>query len=210
MKEPLTRILMAAFLLIPAKGLAEEIKKPKFTKEKLLAIVRDAEIRYSIPSDLLHSIIIIESDYRVDAINRSERKGVVTISYGLGQIIMWAAEAHCNNLKSIYNPLQNVDCAARIVKYKLDRYFGNVDKAIAAYNSGTICECNGKKYVMILNRKTVTCGDSRKCNKKGEFANQEYVDLVNKVYKKTMGYKKRKEEKEKARKLVIYSNGTTA
>jgi soluble lytic murein transglycosylase-like protein len=39
-------------------------------------------------------------------------------------------------VKDVFNPKQNVDAGARHLRVLLDRYSGNLDLALAAYNAG--------------------------------------------------------------------------
>ena len=104
----------------------------------LLALVSQTEVEYRIPSGLLHAVISQESGYRVGAINDR----VATHSYGLGQLTYWTAKIKCGlSMREIFDPRKNVRCAAKVLRYQIDRYRGDIRFALAAYNVGTACVC---------------------------------------------------------------------
>lgn len=55
-------------------------------------------------------------------------------------------------INHLMKPEINLTIAAYYIKYQLDRYDGNLDCAIAAYNAGS---CNFNKKGLIKNRKYV-------------------------------------------------------
>lgn len=157
-----------------------------FGPEHLKAIVTKAERDFTLPPGLLHAIIQQESSFQVKAVNLARNKGVKISSFGLGQLTLPSAKWYCNlKKKQIYNPQKNIRCAATIINYQLKRYKGHVRRAVAAYNWGTPCECNGKVFKQKLAKFTRTCKHKTKgiyipirCKKSGSFLNQSYVDNV--------------------------------
>lgn len=157
------------------------------SKSKLRDLVLRTEDVYDLPTFLLDSIIEQESSYRIKAVNRANKKHKVKIpSFGLGQLTLDTAKWHCRlRRKQLLNPERNIKCSAKVLKWQLDRYEGHLGKAVAAYQWGTPCICDGKVYVQKLFKKTRTCVTYRKgkprpilCEKKGTFWNQWYVDSV--------------------------------
>ena len=156
-------------------------------KKELKKLVIKTEYHYSIPFHLLNAIIQQESSYKIEAVNRKGNKGVVETSYGLGQLTMDTAKDHCNleTIRQIYDPETNIECAAKVLQYQLNRYQGKLDSAVAAYQWGTPCECDGNVYKQKLTNKIRTCKKLVKgrwlpirCNVAGHFWNQDYVDSV--------------------------------
>lgn len=164
-------------------GTALALPNPKDLKKLVLR----TEFTYDIPKYLLDAIIQQESSYQVKAVNpKSYRNKVKIASYGLGQLTKDTAKWHCDlDLKNIYNPVKNINCAAKVLKWQLDRYNGNMKRAVAAYQWGSPCECNGKVYQQQLLDETRVCKKRIKnklvpmgCKKRGLFWNQYYVDSV--------------------------------
>lgn len=157
------------------------------SQKELKRLVLQTEIDYLIPGYLLDAIIQQESSYRIKAVNYKGNEGVVETSYGLGQLTKDTAQSHCNlkTIKQIYDPKKNVKCAAKVLQYQLNRYKGNINRAVAAYQWGTPCECDGKVYKQKLSYKIRTCKTWHRgqlvplqCNHFGIFWNQDYVDSV--------------------------------
>lgn len=148
-------------------------------------LIKKAEQKFGIPANLLNAVIKFESDHNTTAVN-SIKPGVVVPSFGLGQLTYATAKSHCDlGPEKIFEPRANVFCSARVLKYQLDRYNDSVDYALAAYNDGTPCVCDGKFYTRILRRDPEICRKPKSriplaCTdkEKGRFKNQPYVDSV--------------------------------
>ena len=147
-------------------------------------IISNTEKALQLPKNLLSAILEFESHFQPLAVNY-KKPGVAVTSHGLGQLTLDTAAAHCNlQLADLYSPNKNINCSAKVLKYQLIRY-ANVDYAIAAYNSGTPCVCDGKVYRYNGWHDGEVCRKPRShkpfvCNmeEKGRFLNQYYVDSV--------------------------------
>ncbi len=87
--------------------------------------------KYKLPESLLLALARGESNFDPKA--RSSAN-----AYGLMQIL-WPSTAKdlgIDNLQQLMTPCVNVDAGARYLRQMLDRYQGNLHKAIAAYNYG--------------------------------------------------------------------------
>ena len=90
-------------------------------------LVREAAERHRIDPALVRAVIETESNWNPSAISR---KGAV----GLMQLIPTTAQRF--GVDDLYSPQQNVDAGVRYLKTLLERYNGNLDLALAAYNAG--------------------------------------------------------------------------
>ncbi|HEY6127260.1 MAG TPA: lytic transglycosylase domain-containing protein [Candidatus Acidoferrum sp.] len=90
-------------------------------------LVREAAERHSIDPALVRAVIETESNWNPSAISR---KGAV----GLMQLIPTTAQRF--GVNDLYSPQQNVDAGVKYLKTLLERYNGNLDLALAAYNAG--------------------------------------------------------------------------
>jgi soluble lytic murein transglycosylase-like protein len=81
----------------------------------------------SLPADLIHSVIKVESNYNPYAVSS---KG----AQGLMQLI--PATARRFGVDNVFNPIENIQGGARYLAYLLTLYKGNYPLALAAYNAG--------------------------------------------------------------------------
>ena len=90
-------------------------------------LVREAAERHNVDPALVRAVIETESNWNSSAISR---KGAV----GLMQLMPTTAQRF--GATEFYSPQQNVDAGVRYLKTLLERYNGNLDLALAAYNAG--------------------------------------------------------------------------
>src|ERR1700693_3155406 len=90
-------------------------------------LVREAAERHSVDPALVRAVIETESNWNPSAYSR---KG----AGGLMQLIPTTAQRYGAN--DVFNPQQNIDAGVRHLKGLLERYNGNLELALAAYNAG--------------------------------------------------------------------------
>ncbi len=82
---------------------------------------------HSLPPELIHSVIKVESNYNPWAVSP---KG----AFGLMQLIPSTARRF--GVSNIFDPEDNINGGAKYLKYLLGLYDGNYTLALAAYNAG--------------------------------------------------------------------------
>jgi hypothetical protein len=90
-------------------------------------LVREAADRHQVDPALIRAVIETESNWNPSAVSR---KGAL----GLMQLIPTTAQRF--GVDDAFSPKQNVDAGVRYLKTLLERYNGNLDLALAAYNAG--------------------------------------------------------------------------
>jgi soluble lytic murein transglycosylase-like protein len=93
----------------------------------LATMVDDIAQRHDVDSDLVHSMIRVESNYNPFAVSN---KGAL----GLMQLVPSTARRF--GVADVFDPAQNVEGGVRYLKYLLDLYEGDHRLALAAYNAG--------------------------------------------------------------------------
>ena len=90
-----------------------------------------AALEHNLPETLLLAVARGESDFEATARSRANAHGVMQI--------LWPGTAKhlgIHRLSQLYDPCTNIDAGARYLKELLERYDGNLNLALAAYNYG--------------------------------------------------------------------------
>ncbi len=90
-------------------------------------LVKEAAERHRVDPALVRAVIETESNWNPSAYSR---KG----AGGLMQLIPTTAQRF--GAYDVFNPKQNIDAGVKYLKTLLERYNGNLDLALAAYNAG--------------------------------------------------------------------------
>lgn len=102
---------------------AEDAVRPRGINETVEAIAATQ----SLPPQLVHSVIKVESNYNPLAVSR---KG----AQGLMQLMPETARRF--GVENAFDPADNIQGGTRYLKYLLDLYKGDYSLALAAYNAG--------------------------------------------------------------------------
>jgi soluble lytic murein transglycosylase-like protein len=97
-----------------------------FRRASYLPHIYAAELRYALPRGLLDALVWTESRYNPSAVSKAG-------AAGLGQLM--PGTARDLGVANRFDPLANIDGAARYLRQMLDK-FGVVHLALAAYNAG--------------------------------------------------------------------------
>jgi soluble lytic murein transglycosylase-like protein len=104
--------------------LSTEQPDDKTTIDQLISQVAK---RYSLSEDLIHSVVTVESAYNSQAISPVGAQGLMQLMPAT------AEELGVNNS---LDPAENLNGGSRYLKQLLEKYDGDLDHALAAYNWG--------------------------------------------------------------------------
>jgi len=111
--------------LVASNLVASPVAQP--VSEALDRIVLQTAQKNHVDPALVRAVISTESNWNSGALSR---KG----AGGLMQLIPTTAQRF--GATDLFNPQQNIDAGVRYLKTLLERYNGNLDLALAAYNAG--------------------------------------------------------------------------
>ena len=90
-------------------------------------IVRSASYRYDVDPYLVLGMIRVESNFNAHAVSQKGAKGLMQLMPGTARL---------HKVNNVYDPVQNIYGGVRHFRLLLDRFDGNVQLALAAYNAG--------------------------------------------------------------------------
>ena len=90
-------------------------------------VVRSASYRYDVDPYLVLAMIRVESNFNAFAVSHKGAKGLMQLMPGT---------ARFHKVDNVYDPMQNIYGGVRHFRLLLDRFDGNVQLALAAYNAG--------------------------------------------------------------------------
>ena len=132
-EPPLSKKLIAgkprANIYLPAEYTFTGRERPemRIDRDGVEKLVREAAERHRVDPALVRAVIETESNWDPKAFSH---KG----AGGLMQLIPTTAQRY--GAYDVFNPQQNIDAGVRHLKTLLQRYNGNLDLALAAYNAG--------------------------------------------------------------------------
>jgi soluble lytic murein transglycosylase-like protein len=83
--------------------------------------------RYGVESALVHAVVRAESDYDHLAVSPAGARGLMQLMPGTASLV---------GVRRVFEPRENLDGGVYYLRYLLDRFGGNVQLAVAAYNAG--------------------------------------------------------------------------
>jgi soluble lytic murein transglycosylase-like protein len=101
--------------------------QPELTAERLNELIKVTAERHNVNPELVRAVIKAESNGNPQAVSR---KGA------LGLMQLMPSTAMELGVKDVFSPQDNLDAGVRYLRSLLQRYNGDLDRALAAYNAG--------------------------------------------------------------------------
>ena len=89
--------------------------------------IEELSVKYDIDPKLIHSIIKQESGYKSDSVSGAGAMGLMQLM---------PATAASLGVKDPFDPGQNIEGGVKYMKQMMNKYNGNTELALAAYNAG--------------------------------------------------------------------------
>lgn len=96
-------------------------------RQKVEDMIREVSARYRVDPALVRAVIQTESNWNSTAVSRRGARGLMQLGPGTAQEL---------GVSNAFDPKQNLDGGVRYLHSLLERYNGDLDKALAAYNAG--------------------------------------------------------------------------
>jgi soluble lytic murein transglycosylase-like protein len=113
----------------PPMLIASRETAPRYAPRNYAALIEEAAYRESVPSYLVAAVASVESNFDARAVSD---KGAL----GLMQLMPATAKRFGFDATRLHDPVHNVAAGATYLRWLLDRYDGDLDRVLAAYNAG--------------------------------------------------------------------------
>jgi soluble lytic murein transglycosylase-like protein len=90
-------------------------------------IIDRAAVIYNIDPDLIRAVIMVESRYKPKAASNKKAQGLMQIIPSTGKEL---------GIRNVFDPEENILAGTKYIRHLLDRFDGDLDLTLAAYNSG--------------------------------------------------------------------------
>ena len=112
---------------IALRTLIDSIPCDPIPEASLDHIVNDAAERQKVSPKLVRAMILQESGGRPCAVSYAGAQGLMQLMPEVQRDL---------NVENPFDPMESVEAGVKLLRNLLDRYAGNVPKALAAYNAG--------------------------------------------------------------------------
>ena len=90
-------------------------------------VIEECAEKYNVDSELIRAMIQIESGWNTDAVSNKRAQGLMQLMPRTAAML---------GVKDAFDPAQNIEGGVRYISDLTDKYRGDIEKALAAYNAG--------------------------------------------------------------------------
>ena len=119
-------VQLSASFTVPPESIADAAREIGLVPAEYVAKVHELSARFDLSPALIEAVVWQESRWRADAISPVGARGLAQLMPGT------ARELGVNP----DDPFANLEGGARYLREQLDRFDGDLEKALAAYNAG--------------------------------------------------------------------------
>jgi soluble lytic murein transglycosylase-like protein len=116
-------------LILPASWRAPVWHAPARARTAYSLLIRDAAVRHSLSPSLVEAVARVESGFNSAAVSSEGARGLL-------QVLPETARRFGVEAGQLFDPEQNLAAGTAYLAWLLDRYRGDLDLALAAYNAG--------------------------------------------------------------------------
>jgi hypothetical protein len=100
---------------------------PEGATRSIDQMVADAARKYALPRSLVRAVARAESAFNPAAVSPKGAQGVMQLMPGTAREL---------GVRNAFDPAENIDAGAKLLRQLLEKYEGRVAEALAAYNAG--------------------------------------------------------------------------
>ena len=113
-------------LMLPPHAIADPARNAAGVPLRYVAKIHELAARFDLSPSLLEALVWQESRWRENAVSPVGARGLAQLMPGTARYLGVDSS----------DPFQNLEGGARYLREQLDRFDGNLEKALAAYNAG--------------------------------------------------------------------------
>lgn len=100
----------------------------KTSYDELKDIINECAEKYNVDQELIRAMIQVESGWTTDAVSNKGAQGLMQLMPRTAAML---------GVNDPFDPVQNIEGGVRYISDLTDKYRGDIEKALAAYNAGS-------------------------------------------------------------------------
>ena len=110
-----------------AQNKSKAVAAGKTSYSELEDVINECAEKYNIDNELIRAMIQVESAWNTDAVSNKGAQGLMQLMPRTAAML---------GVNDPFDPVQNIEGGVRYISDLTDKYRGDIEKALAAYNAG--------------------------------------------------------------------------